>query len=70
MSLWVVEREAVWDGGHVTEKILPLAQDHCASHYITNMALNIWEEGRRVRRKRGRKEAVGGREEGRGREIV
>lgn len=38
---WPAGKEAEWDGGHVTEKVPPGAQDHCASHYVINMALKI-----------------------------
>lgn len=43
---WLAVGEAVKDGGHVTEKVPPAAQDHCASHYVINMALKICEGGR------------------------
>lgn len=33
--------------------------DHCAFHDIINIAMNIWEEGRKAGKKRGRKDEVG-----------
>lgn len=54
-GLWPTVREDVWDGDHVSEKVLRLSQGHCAPHNMFNRAADIWEERREVGRKRDRK---------------